>query len=104
MLRMDALMLEPEHIEETASYRDKVGCTACVCLIVCNRVLCVANAGDSRAVMSRNKVALALSKDHNADSKSELWRFSNLGGATKLEADYLAICVDTHARYWRFSV
>ena len=42
---------------------DSVGCTANVVLLVDN-VVYVANAGDSRAVLSRNGKIIELSKDH----------------------------------------
>ena len=42
---------------------DSVGCTANVVLIIGNRIV-VANAGDSRAALSRNGKIIELSKDH----------------------------------------
>ena len=42
---------------------DSVGCTANVTLIVGNRLF-VANAGDSRAALSRDGKIIEMSKDH----------------------------------------
>jgi len=46
------------------------GCTACVCLINDQKLIC-ANAGDSRAIVCKNGVAYAMSIDHKPDMESE---------------------------------
>ena len=52
---------------------DSVGCTANVTLIVGNRLF-VANAGDSRAALSRDGKIIEMSKDHKPQDESELER------------------------------
>lgn len=55
------------------------GSTACVAIIRNNQLL-VANAGDSRCVMSRKGKALELSKDHKPDLADEKKRILDAGG------------------------
>ncbi|KAL3511991.1 hypothetical protein ACH5RR_024708 [Cinchona calisaya] len=55
------------------------GTTACVAIIRDNQLL-VANAGDSRCVMSRGGQAYALSKDHKPDHEVEKERIVRAGG------------------------
>lgn len=55
------------------------GCTA-VCALVHKGVLYVANAGDSRAVLCRNGVAVAMSHDHKPNDEVELARITKAGG------------------------
>jgi serine/threonine protein phosphatase PrpC len=58
---------------------DRVGSTAVTCLI--NRdTLVVANAGDSRAVLSRGGCALELSNDHKPSLQTEADRINRAGG------------------------
>jgi protein phosphatase 1G len=54
------------------------GTTGVVALIVEN-MLYVANAGDSRCVLSRNGVAVEMSIDHKPDMPSEKARIENAG-------------------------
>jgi protein phosphatase 1G len=63
------------------SVEDEVqaGCTAVVALLRQNQ-LYVANAGDSRAVLSRNGNALALSQDHKPGHVEERERIVKAGG------------------------
>ncbi|CAN6569621.1 unnamed protein product [Malus baccata var. baccata] len=56
-----------------------VGATAVVALVMEEQVV-VANCGDSRAVLSRGGVALALSNDHKPDRVDELKRIEAAGG------------------------
>jgi protein phosphatase 1G len=61
----------------------EAGCTAVVALLqqsAAGNVLWVANAGDSRAVLSRGGRAVALSEDHKPNVKSELERIRAAGG------------------------
>ncbi|GFP93562.1 probable protein phosphatase 2c 60 [Phtheirospermum japonicum] len=75
--------------EETACYKmqeihsgyhgPSAGTTACVAIIRNNQLL-VANAGDSRCVMSRKGQAYDLSKDHKPDIAAEKRRILEAGG------------------------
>ncbi|XP_022773917.1 probable protein phosphatase 2C 8 [Durio zibethinus] len=58
---------------------EMVGSTAVVA-VVGNGKLVVANCGDSRAVLSRGRVAVALSFDHKPDRPDELERIEAAGG------------------------
>ncbi|XP_075503626.1 putative protein phosphatase 2C 60 isoform X1 [Primulina tabacum] len=55
------------------------GCTACVAIIRNNQLI-VANAGDSRCVLSRKGQACDLSKDHKPDLHAEKKRILDAGG------------------------
>lgn len=55
------------------------GCTAIVALVR-GRRLYVANAGDSRCLLSRNGVAVAMSHDHKPTDEPELARITRAGG------------------------
>ena len=46
------------------------GATSCVVLITENKIIC-ANSGDSRAVLCKGSVAIALSEDHKPANNSE---------------------------------
>merc|ERR1711972_626350 len=56
-----------------------VGCTAIVCCIRSDTVVC-ANAGDSRAILCRNGKAIPLSTDHKPDVPTEYNRIKQAGG------------------------
>lgn len=58
---------------------DYVGCTAVASLIRKDFII-VANAGDSRAVLSRSGRACDLSKDHKPNHEKEVARISKAGG------------------------
>jgi protein phosphatase 2C family protein 2/3 len=70
--------------DESGEYSLSKGCTAVIVMIVGDRVIC-ANVGDSRAILSRNRVPICLSKDHKPNNPSERERINNAGG--KVEAD-----------------
>lgn len=55
------------------------GCTAVVCYIAGNTLMC-ANTGDSRAVLCSNGKAIDLSEDDKPDKPSEVARIQRLGG------------------------
>nr|KAI8750109.1 protein phosphatase 1G-like [Biomphalaria glabrata] len=55
------------------------GCTACVCLLQ-GKQLIVANAGDSRCVLSRAGKAIELSFDHKPEDECEKTRIERAGG------------------------
>ena len=61
---------------ETKSF---AGCTATLVLITPTEIYC-ANAGDSRTVLSRNKTANDLSKDHKPDDTEERRRIYAASG------------------------
>eukprot|EP00928_Gymnodinium_smaydae_P097492 TRINITY_DN8846_c0_g1_i1.p1 TRINITY_DN8846_c0_g1~~TRINITY_DN8846_c0_g1_i1.p1 ORF type:complete len:548 (+),score=162.57 TRINITY_DN8846_c0_g1_i1:82-1644(+) len=67
------------------------GCTAVVVMLVKNgdaegpRVLC-ANAGDSRAVLSRAGAVVALSEDHKPECPVEVARIEAAGGHVQMDA------------------
>jgi len=58
---------------------DNVGCTAVACLVSPDSII-VANAGDSRAVLSRNGRAVDLSQDHKPNLEMEAARIHKAGG------------------------
>lgn len=61
-----------------------IGSTGCVAFITQNeageRMLYTANVGDTRAVLSQNRVALRLSLDHKPTEATEIDRVSKTGG------------------------
>lgn len=56
------------------------GCTANVALIVQGNQIYVANAGDSRCILSRSGKAIELSFDHKPDNEKEKERVRKAGG------------------------
>lgn len=75
---------EPEDKVTGSRYKDyflptEAGTTACVALII-GRKLYVANAGDSFAVLSRNKETLPMSYDHKPEQERETSRIEKAGG------------------------
>ncbi|XP_047316027.1 probable protein phosphatase 2C 43 [Impatiens glandulifera] len=58
------------------------GTTALTALIL-GRLLMVANAGDSRAVLSRKGLAVQLSRDHRPNNSDERERVEDLGGSVE---------------------
>lgn len=60
------------------------GTTACVALVG-SRLVCVANAGDSRAVISRDGQAVDLSVDHKPEDECERDRIYKAGGKITLD-------------------
>lgn len=65
-----------QHFKERAN---KCGATAIIVLIIADRIFC-ANVGDARWVLSRDKTAIALSKDHKVNREDEQARIKNDGG------------------------
>jgi len=51
-----------------------------VVAVLKGRLLFVANAGDSRAVLARGTIAMALSEDHKPASPTEKSRITTAGG------------------------
>lgn len=62
-----------------ADIANAVGCTACVCILTKDEVIC-ANSGDSRGVLCRKGVAVELSRDHKPDNPEEKERITKAGG------------------------
>ncbi|XP_025191459.1 probable protein phosphatase CG10417 isoform X2 [Melanaphis sacchari] len=71
--------IDEKKLVETELAGKDSGCTAVVALLVKNK-LYVANAGDSRCVVSIDGKAHAMSKDHKPKDKSELKRILAAGG------------------------
>jgi len=79
-LRLDEAFSESgSHLPNTAVGPDWVGCTAVTCLIGLDTIVC-ANAGDSRAVLSRKGNAIDLSRDHKPELPTEVARIKKAGG------------------------
>lgn len=74
------LETDKNYLTEDAQANRDDGCTAVVAVLTGNRLV-VANLGDSRAVLSRNGKALALSDDHKPNRQDERQRIEELGGA-----------------------
>jgi len=64
---------------ETEDLANCIGCTACVALITKTEII-VANAGDSRCVLSKNGTAMNMSEDHKPDLEEEKSRIEKAGG------------------------
>lgn len=69
-------IIEQENCNELAN---NMGCTSCVALITKTEIY-VANAGDSRCVLSKNGVAIYLSEDHKPDLENEKKRIEKAEG------------------------
>ncbi|GAX72945.1 hypothetical protein CEUSTIGMA_g400.t1 [Chlamydomonas eustigma] len=75
----DAFVALDEHLPRNTSGRDLGGSTAVVVLLSEREIVC-ANCGDSRAVLSRNGKAIALSEDHKPERQDEEVRIVKAGG------------------------
>ena len=62
---------------------DFIGSTAVICLIRSGSIV-VSNAGDSRAILCRDGVAVELSRDHKPESPRERNRIENAGGRVSI--------------------
>lgn len=69
-------------LQEVESGQDQSGSTSVMILLAPKHIVC-ANTGDSRAVLSRNQVAVALSFDHKPYNPEEKERIENAGAAVK---------------------
>ncbi len=88
---MDILMIKPEGKKEILKIKQDndsgdgeyceslAGCTANVCLIA-NGIIYVANAGDSRTLLSCKGKPVEMSKDHKPDDEIEFNRITKAGG------------------------
>jgi len=66
----------------TCNCAHNAGCTA-VCVVITDTYVVCANAGDSRAVLSRAGRSVALSRDHKPNDRSERRRIMAAGGTIK---------------------
>ena len=73
------LQLEEMNSDDESWSGPQAGCTA-VCAMVLGNHLVVANAGDSRCVLSRNGTAIALTEDHKPTNDEEFDRICKAGG------------------------
>ena len=65
--------------QEGEDIATNVGCTACVAIIAKTEIY-VANAGDSRCVLSKGGIAIPLSEDHKPELEKERKRIEAAGG------------------------
>jgi len=72
--RLDEVLEERTYLDA-----EHQGCTACVCLVSKDYLIC-ANAGDSRAVLCRGGRAVPLSEDHKPSLAIEHRRITRAGG------------------------
>lgn len=85
-LAMDQLLASSKGQKELEQYQPNpmggsiAGCTACVVLIVKDKIF-VANAGDSRCVMATRRGVYGLTKDHKPSDPLEQERIEKAGGA-----------------------
>jgi len=78
IVELRSLTLSPS-LEGPIVHPDFVGCTALVCCVR-PEAITVANAGDCRAVLSREGKAIELTQDHKPNLPSELERIRRAGG------------------------
>jgi serine/threonine protein phosphatase PrpC/tRNA A-37 threonylcarbamoyl transferase component Bud32 len=85
-LLYDALILSEERFEQFCRESNMVGSkprfpgTTALSVLLCGTKLCVANIGDSRAILCRDGKAFPLSIDHSANMESERERIASQGG------------------------
>mmetsp|Transcript_13371 Transcript_13371/g.25255 ORF Transcript_13371/g.25255 Transcript_13371/m.25255 type:complete len:446 (-) Transcript_13371:64-1401(-) len=72
-------MSPTEDIDESTTAADGVGCTA-VCVLLSQKEVVCANAGDSRAIMCRGGLPVELSHDHKPNDDRERRRIAAAGG------------------------
>ena len=78
-IAMDGKMKELEKQDRRTYQFSDAGCTANVVLVTDKKIYC-ANAGDSRSVLSSGGKAIQLSEDHKPDSEDEKNRIEKAGG------------------------
>ena len=69
---------------ENEDFSMDAGATSCVVFVTRDRIF-TANAGDSRAVLSKAKKAVALSEDHKPNNEEELSRIQKSGHSVFME-------------------
>lgn len=72
-------LLDSSNETVKGEFADCMGCTACV-VIITNEEIVVANSGDSRCVLCKSGIALALTDDHKPELETEKARIENAGG------------------------
>ncbi|KAL5099682.1 hypothetical protein RYX36_004009 [Vicia faba] len=72
--------VKADHAFRDASALDNSSGTTALIALVLGRVVLIANAGDSRAVLGKRGRAVELSKDHKPNCTSERLRIEKLGG------------------------
>ncbi|GLV43327.1 alphabet [Carabus blaptoides fortunei] len=80
-LQLDNLMRE---LPEMSSGEDKSGSTA-VCAFISPRQICIANCGDSRAVLCRGGVPVFSTRDHKPALPAERDRIQKAGGSVMIQ-------------------
>lgn len=84
-LLIDEILVSPDGQKQLKNFVDKesnesnAGCTANVVLIKDKKIY-IANAGDSRSLLYKNGKVTRLSEDHKPDNEIEKQRISNAGG------------------------
>lgn len=76
--------MDLDKVLENEDFAMDAGCTAVVCFVTKTQIFC-SNAGDSRAVLSRGKKAVALSEDHKPNDPKELARIQKSGHSVFME-------------------
>lgn len=79
ILNQSIKVTDMSFFEEYGEYSLSTGCTGVIVLIIGDRIVC-ANIGDSRAILSRKKKAISLSKDHKPSNNDEKIRIKEAGG------------------------
>lgn len=77
-MKIDEQMLT-EGAKKELGAQDESGCTATVALVTPTEIFCC-NAGDSRTVFSKGKMAIDLSVDHKPNLPDEQRRIYNANG------------------------
>ncbi|CAH8308663.1 unnamed protein product [Eruca vesicaria subsp. sativa] len=72
--------VKTDHALADAPSLDKSSGTTALTALILDKTMLIANAGDSRAVLSKRGRAIELSKDHKPNSTSEKLRIEKLGG------------------------
>ncbi|KAK4789480.1 hypothetical protein SAY86_016784 [Trapa natans] len=72
--------VKADHAFADASCLDSSSGTTALTALILGRVMLIANAGDSRAVLGKRGRAIELSKDHKPNCTSERLRIEKLGG------------------------
>ena len=80
-LRLDDQLRE---VPEIATGEDKSGSTA-ICVLVSPQRIYLANCGDSRAVLSRDKQVALATLDHKPTNPAEKERIQNAGGSVMIQ-------------------
>ncbi|GKV21883.1 hypothetical protein SLEP1_g31818 [Rubroshorea leprosula] len=77
---LKSAFLKADHALADAKSLDSSSGTTALTALILGRTMLIANAGDSRAVLSKRGRAIELSKDHKPNCTSERLRIEKLGG------------------------